>query len=58
MQPIIVIASWELLHIDFTSIDTSMELDQNLVFCDHFKKHVMVYVTPNQTAKTSAKFLW
>ena len=41
-----------------------MELDQPLnvvnllVFCNHFMKHVMEYVTPNQTVKTVAKFLW
>ena len=41
-----------------------MELDQPpnvvnvLVFCDHFTKHVMAYVTPDQTAKTVDKFLW
>ena len=41
-----------------------MELDQPpdvvniLVFCDHFMKHVMAYVTPNQTVKTVTKFLW
>ena len=41
-----------------------MELDQpsnmvnTLVFCDHFTKHIMVYVMPNQTVKTVAKFLW
>ena len=29
-----------------------------LVFCDHFTKHVMAYMTPDQTAKTVAKFLW
>ena len=29
-----------------------------LVFCDHFTKHLMAYVTPNQTVKTVAKFLW
>ena len=41
-----------------------MELDQPpnmvnlLVFCDNFTNHVMAYVTPNQTVKTVAKFLW
>ena len=41
-----------------------MELDQPpkmvsiLVFCNHFLKCIMVYVTPDQTAKTVAKFLW
>ena len=29
-----------------------------LVFQDHFMEHVMVYVTPNQTAKTVTKFLY
>ena len=41
-----------------------MELDQPpnmvnvLVFHDHFTKHFMAYMTPNQTAKTLAKFRW
>ena len=41
-----------------------MELNQSprvtnvLVFQDHFTKHVLAYVTPNQTAKTIAKFLY
>ena len=29
-----------------------------LVLCNHFIRHVMAYVTPDQTAKTVAKFLW
>ena len=28
------------------------------MFQDHFTKHIMAYVTPNQTAKTVAKFLY
>ena len=41
-----------------------MELDQPshivnvLVFCDHFTRHVMVYLTLDHTAKTVARFLW
>ena len=41
-----------------------MELNQSprianiLVFQDHFTKHVLAYVIPNQTAKTRAKFLY
>ena len=41
-----------------------MELDKSpwvanvLVFQDHFTKHVLAYVTPDQTAKTIAKFLY
>ena len=64
LQPIIATAPLELLHMDFTSTEMTMELDQPpnmvnvLVFCNHFTKHVMAYVTPEQTAKTVAKFLW
>ena len=61
---IIVTTPLELLHVDFTSIETMMELDRPpnmvnlLVFCDHFSKHVMASMTPNQTAKTVTKFQW
>ena len=54
----------DLLDVDFTSIETMMELNQSprvanvLVFQDHFTKHVLAYVTPNQTAKTVTKFLY
>ena len=54
----------DLLHVDFTSIETRMELNQSprganvLVFQDHFTKHILAYVTPNQTVKTIAKFLY
>ena len=62
--PIVATTPLDLLHVDFTSIETRMELDQLprvanvLVFQDHFTKHVLAYVTPNQTAKTIAKFLY
>ena len=50
-------ASLDLLHVDFTSIETTMELNESprvsnvLVFQDHFTKHVLAYVTPNQNSK-------
>ena len=62
--PIMATTPLDLLHVDFTSIKTTMELDKSprvanvLVFQDHFTKHVLAYVTPNQTAKTIAKFLY
>ena len=52
MWPIIVTAPLELLHVDVTSIETTIELDQPpnmaslLVFCDNFTKHIMAYMTP------------
>ena len=54
----------DLLHVDFTNIETTMELNQSprvanvLVFQDHFTKHVLAYVTPDQTVKTNTKFLY
>ena len=62
--PIVATTPLVLLHVDFTSIEAMMELNQSsrvtniLVFQDHFTKHVLAYVTPNQTAKTIAKFLY
>ena len=62
--PIVVTAPLDLLHVDFTSIETTIELDRSpqvanvLVFQDHFTKYVLVYVIPNQTAKTVTKFLY
>ena len=61
---LIVTTLLEMLHVDFTSIETLMELDQPpivvnlLILCIHFMKHIMASVTPNQTVKTVAKFLW
>ena len=55
-QPIIATAPLELLHMDFTSIEVTIELGQPpdlvnvLAFSDHFTRHVMAYMTPDQTA--------
>ena len=54
----------DLLHIDFPSIEMTMEPNRPpkvanvLVFQDHFTKHIMAYMTPNQTKKTITKFLY
>ena len=62
--PIVATTPLDLLHVDFTSIETTMELDRSpqvanvLVFQDHFTKHVLAYVTSDQTAKTITKFLY
>ena len=50
--------------VDFTSIETTLEPNQSprvanvLVFQDHFTKHVLAFVIPDQTAKTITKFLY
>ena len=53
MQPFIATAPLELLQVDFTSTEMNIEIDQSpnmvsvLVFCDHFIKHIMAYMTPD-----------
>ena len=62
--PIVATAPLDPLHVDFTSIETTLELNHSpritniLVFQDHFTKHVLAYVTPDQTVKTITKFLY
>ena len=62
--PTVATAPLDLLHVEFTSVETMLEPNQSprvanvLVFQDHFTKHVLAYMTPDQTAKTIAKFLY
>ena len=54
------ISPLELVHVDITAIEMTKELDQPphivnvLVFCDHFTRHIMAHVTPDQMAKPVA----
>ena len=58
------ICTLELVHVDFTSIDTTMELNQPLsvknvlVLMDHFTRYTMAFVTKDQKAKTVAHILY
>ena len=62
--PIVATTPSDVLHIDFTSIETTLELNQFprvanvFIFQDHFTKLILAYVTPNQTVKTINKFLY
>ena len=64
LYPIMATALLNLVHVHFTSIETTLELNKSpkvanvLVFQDHFMKQVLAYVNPNQTAKTIGKFLY
>ena len=64
LHPMVATTPLDLLHVDFTSKGTTLELNKSpkvaniLVFQDHFKKHVLAYMTPNQTAKTVTKYLY
>ena len=57
-------APLDLLHVDLTSIETTLEPHQSsrvtnvLVFQDHFRKHMLAYMTQDQTVKIIANFLY
>ena len=54
----------DLLHVYLQALRPHLEPNESprvanvLVFQDNFMKHVLAYVTPDQTAKTFAKFLY
>ena len=54
----------ELVHLDYTSIESMMELNKPpmvknvLVMTDHFTRYALVVVTKDQTAKTVVKVLY
>ena len=64
LRPIVVTAPLELVHIDFTSAENTMDLKAQpkshniLVVQDHFTKYAMAHVTPDQKATTVARYLW
>ena len=45
-------------HWDDIGTRQLLHIVNGLVFCDQFMRHIMAYVTPDQMAKTVAKFLW
>ena len=57
-------APLELMHIDFMSIETDMELNKPpgvknvLIITNHFTRYAMTFVTKDQTAKTVARALY
>ena len=64
LHPVVATAPLDLLQVYFNQHRDNLELNQSprvtniLVFQDHFMKHVLAYVTANQTAKTVAKYLY
>ena len=63
LQPLPCSGPGELLHIDFTSIEESVNLQEALaihnvlVIQDHFSKYVVAYVVKDQTAATAVHTL-
>ena len=62
--PIRVHAPLELVHVDFMSVESTMELNKPpsvkivLVITDHFMCYAMAVITQDQTAKTVVKVLY
>ena len=62
--PIWVYASLELVHLDYTSIESTMELNKPtvvknvLMMMNHFMRYTLVVVMKDQTAKTVAKVFY
>ena len=62
--PIQVYAPLELVHLDYISIESTMELNKPsmvknvLVMTDHFMKYALAVVTKDQTAKTVVKVFY
>ena len=60
LQKIVASAPGEILHIDYTSIEETVDLQTKpvirnvLVLQDHFSKYVVAYVVEDQTAETAA----
>ena len=64
LHPIVATDPMDLLHVVFTSIEITLELNRPskvaniLMIQDHFTKHIMAYMIPNQRAKTVTKVLY
>ena len=62
--PIQAYAPLELVHLDYTSIESTMELNKPpvvknvLVMTDHFTRYALAVVTKDQTVKTVAKMFY
>ena len=63
LRPLACSGPGELLHVDFTSIEETVPLCEELVIRnvmvmqDHFSKYVVAYVVKDQTAHTAAETL-
>ena len=64
MVPVMVTAPLQLVHLGFTSFETTMDLNESpkvehvLVIVDHFMRYTRADVTKDQKALTAAKTLY
>ena len=65
MKSILATLPWELVHIDFTTIEVDIDLKKShlkyknmLALTDHFTRFSQAHIVPGQTAKSIAKYLY
>ena len=64
MIPLMVTAPLQLVHLNFTSFETTTNLNESpkvkhiLVIVDHFMRYTKAYVTKDQKVLTAAKTLY
>ena len=64
MVPMMITAPLQLEHLDFTSFETTTNLNESpkvknvLVIVDHFTRYTRAYVTKDQKVSTAAKILY
>ena len=64
LVPIVATEPMDLVHIDFVKMELTNNMKETaetcnvLVVVDHFTRYVQAFVTPNQTAQTTAKALF
>ena len=64
MVPMMVIAPLQLVHLDFTSLEMTTNLNESpkvenvLVIVDHFTRYTRAYMTKDQKGSTAAKTLY
>ena len=58
LKPLLAMHPMELVHMDYLTIEGKDKDVNILVVTDHFTRFFQAFVTPNQTAATTAKTLW
>ena len=59
LQPILVTQPFELVHMDYLSLEPSKgNIENVLVITDHFTRYALAYPSKTQTAQATARILW
>ena len=63
LNPIVATRPWELIHIDFLTIEAAANSKSGkdfnvLIIMDHFTQYAQTFVTASQQAPVVAKILW